>query len=109
MARRRITSERRRWQRLPLTIPVFVRGVDERGNEFLEFSSLLNISRGGALLAIRRYLPRRSQLSLEIPFAPMPRVSLPPHSLRTLRARVVRVTHSEGCQLLGLRFARALA
>ena len=46
-------SERRRWPRLPLAIPVFVRGCDLEGNEFIEFNVMLNESAGGALVAIR--------------------------------------------------------
>src|SRR5438132_9287892 len=40
--------ERRRWARLSLAIPVFVRGINGQGREFLEFCTLLNESAGGA-------------------------------------------------------------
>jgi hypothetical protein len=36
------TKERRHGARLSLAIPVFVRGINGRGTEFLEFSTLLN-------------------------------------------------------------------
>jgi len=101
-------SNRRRWQRLPLAVPVFARGVDERGNEFLEFTTALNISAGGALLASRRYLPRSSRVSLEIPSAPLPGLAVQLHFVRSLRARVVRVTHSDRFHLWGLQFSRPL-
>ncbi len=101
-------SERRKHQRLPLSIPVFVRGVDQDGKEFLEFATALNISAGGILLATRRSLPRSSQLSLEIPVAPLPPSSVSPQSVRSLKARLVRVTHGERCHLLGLKFHRPL-
>ena|SRR5437870_5831567 len=55
--------ERRRWVRLSLAIPVFVRGVNGQGKEFLEFCTLLNESAGGALLAMRKPLRRRSRIS----------------------------------------------
>ena len=34
------TKERRQWARLYLAIPVFVRGINGQGAEFLEFSTL---------------------------------------------------------------------
>ena len=35
-----LTAERRRWPRLPLAIPVFVRSQTESEQEFLEFADL---------------------------------------------------------------------
>ncbi len=101
-------AERRKHQRLPLSIPVFVRGVDQEGKEFLEFATALNISAGGILLATRRSLPRAASLSLEIPVAPLPPTSVSPQSVRSLKARLVRITHGERCHLLGLKFHRPL-
>jgi hypothetical protein len=49
----RAAAERRTWQRLPLAIPVFVRGADRRGNEFFELTMASDIGGGGALVAIR--------------------------------------------------------
>ncbi|MGZ4812626.1 MAG: PilZ domain-containing protein [Terriglobales bacterium] len=100
--------ERRKHQRLPLSIPVFVRGVDQDGKEFLEFATALNISAGGVLLATRRSLPRSTSLALEIPVAPLPPNSISPQSVRSLKAKLVRITHGERCHLLGLKFYRPL-
>src|SRR5712664_2373220 len=61
------TNERRHWARLSLAIPVFVRGINGQGREFLEFSTLLNESAGGVLLAMRKPLRLWSRVSLEIP------------------------------------------
>jgi len=101
-------NERRKFQRLPLSIPVFVRGLDEGGKEFLEFATALNISAGGVLLATRRSIPKSASLALEIPVAPLPADSLSSQSIRSLKARLVRVTHGEKYHLLGLRFTRAI-
>src|SRR4051812_46962928 len=60
-------QERRRWERLPLAIPVFVRGLDPNGRQFVDFATALDISVGGALLAIHRFLPKGSKILLEIP------------------------------------------
>src|SRR5437870_10643355 len=102
------TPERRRWARLSLAIPVFVRGINGQGREFLEFSALLNESAGGALLAIRRPLRRWSRVSLEIPSAPILRNVRLRRTIRMLRARVIRITYVDGWNLCGLQFARPL-
>jgi len=101
-------AERRQWERLPLAIPVFVCGTDDRGKQFREFTTAMNISAGGALLATRRYLPVSSQISLEIPTAPLPRAGIGSDYVQSLQARLVTVTHSEQCYLCGLKFSRPL-
>ncbi len=105
-AGRKPAHELRRWERIPLAIPIFVRGVDQAGNEFLEFTTALNVSSGGALLAIRRDLSRSTRVSLEIPAAPLPRLKAAPRFVRTLEARLLRLASSNGCNLWGLKFAR---
>ena len=101
-------AERRRWVRLSLAIPVFVRGVNGQGREFVEFCTLLNESAGGALLAIRKPLRRWSRVSLEIPLAPALGNVEFRQTVRKLRARVVRIMPINGGNLCGLRFARTL-
>src|SRR6059058_1486722 len=101
--------ERRRWPRLSLAIPVFVRGVNGHGREFLEFCTLLNESAGGALLAIRKPLRRWSRVSLEIPSAPLLKNLKLPRTMRMLRARVIRIAYADGWNLCGLKFVRPLA
>ena len=108
MAARRPSTERRRWQRLPLAIPVFVRGGGDGAKEFLEFANALNISAGGVLLATRRYLPRSSKVQLEIPSAPLPDLGAKPYFVRTLQARVVRLDVAGKYHLWGLQFTRPL-
>src|SRR5579864_669259 len=68
---KRLERDRRKWTRLPLAIPVFVRSRDEKGKEILEFATALNVSAGGALVAVRRSLPLSTQVLLEIPSAPL--------------------------------------
>lgn len=70
MTSQKSASERRRWERLPLAIPVFVRGLDPNGKQFIEFATALDISVGGALLAIQRHLPKGSKIMLELPSTP---------------------------------------
>lgn len=102
-------TERRKWARLPLAIPVFVRSRDSKGKEFLEFATALNVSAGGMLIAIRRVLPPIAQLRLEIPSAPVTALSPLPQAARTLHAKTLRTTSAEGYYLLGIKFSRPLA
>jgi len=98
----------RRWARLQLAIPVFVRSRDENGRDSLEFATAVNISAGGALVVVRRPLPQSAPVSLEIPSAPIgPAIGLPDRS-RLIRAKAVWVAHQEDYHLLGLKFARPL-
>ena len=108
MEQRRQAVERREWVRLPLAIPVFIRSRDQSGKDFLEFATALNISAGGALVAVHRVLRPAAQVSLEIPSAPLAASAPIPKSSRNLRAKVVRVTHGEGYHLLGVKFNHAL-
>ena len=104
----RLSGERRKWTRLPLAIPVFVRSCDANGKEFLEFATALNVSAGGMLVAMRRSLPAIAQLRLEIPSAPVAALALLPQASRTLRAKVLRTAPAGGFYLLGLKFSRPL-
>lgn len=108
MNRQRAGQERRRWPRLPLAIPVFIRSRDEKGKDFLEFATVLNVSASGVLVAVRRSLPLASPVLLEIPSAPLNTAVALPKAARSLRARTVRVTHAEGYHLVGLKFFRPL-
>jgi c-di-GMP-binding flagellar brake protein YcgR len=101
-------TERRKWARLPLAIPVFVRSRDEKGKEFLEFATALNVSAGGMLVAVRRIFPSVRHVQLEIPSAPVAALAQAPHVSRNLRAKAVRTTPEEGYYLLGLKFLRPL-
>ncbi len=101
-------GERRKWPRLPLAIPVFVRSRDDKGKEFLEFATALNVSAGGMLLALRRGLPSSAELLLEIPSAPLTALTSLPKASRNLRAKALRNTQSSGCHLLGVKFGRPL-
>jgi c-di-GMP-binding flagellar brake protein YcgR len=102
-------QERRQWPRLPLAIPIFVRSRDEKGKDFLEFATAMNVSAGGALVAVRRSLPHSTQVSLEIPTAPFLAGKGQSQTSRNMQARAVRVEHADGYQLVGLRFTRPLA
>jgi len=101
-------TERRQWPRLPLAIPVFVRSQSETDKELLEFATALNVSAGGMLVAVRRSIPSSAQVLLEIPSAPLAALATLPRVARNLRARVLRMQHGEGYNLVALKFSRPL-
>jgi hypothetical protein len=103
-----VVAERRQWPRLPLAIPVFVRSRAESDKEFLEFATALNVSAGGMLVAVRRSIPSTAQVLLEIPSAPLAALAALPRVARNLRAKVLRMQHGEGYNLVGLKFSRPL-
>ncbi len=100
--------DRRNWTRLQLAIPVFVRSRDENGKDLLEFATAINIGAGGALVVVRRSMPKSAGVSLEIPSAPLGPAGGLPRSSRAMRAKIVWITHLNGYHLLGLKFARPL-
>ena len=100
-------AERRDWDRLPISIPFFLRGKKYTGEEFLEFATALNLSAGGVLLAAKRYLDPGTQISLEVPIALVNKAQLP-HSVSLLYATVLRCTPDRQYFLLGLQFEEPL-
>jgi hypothetical protein len=102
------TKNGRKWARLQLAIPVFVRTSDESGKETLEFATAINVSAGGALVVVRRSLPKAAMVSLEIPSAPIGPASGLPTASRVIRAKAVWVSHLDDYHLLGLKFSRPL-
>lgn len=109
MKKRGSDKDARRSVRLQLAIPVFVRSRDGAGKDSLEFATALNISAGGALVVVRRSLPKSALISLEIPSVPIGPTNGLPNSSRVLRARAVWVAHLDDYHLLGVRFARPLS
>jgi PilZ domain len=82
-------------------------GKKSNGEEFLEFTTALNISAGGVLLATKRYLEPHTQISLEVPIALLHKAHFP-HSVSLLEATVLRCIPDPRCFLLGLRFEKPL-
>jgi len=102
-------SERRKWARLPLAVPVFVRSQDDQGKESVEFATAVNVSAGGMLVAIKRSLPAITEVRLEIPSAPEASLTPLTTTTRKLLAKALRSTPADGCYLLGLKFTRPLS
>src|SRR5271169_4101153 len=62
--------ERRRERRVPVHLPMLVRGTDRAGELFEERTSSVNLCRGGAAFATRYALDLGSRLEISIPVTP---------------------------------------
>ena len=62
--------ERRRERRVPVHLPIVVRGTDRTGFSFEERTSSENLCRGGAAFATRYPVDLGSQLEIQIPVLP---------------------------------------
>jgi len=103
--------DRRKWSRLPLAIPVFVRNhpADKHGEgDLLEFASAIDVSAGGMLVASRRSRRVASQLLLEIPVSPLSGLVGLPVASRCFRGRVVRRLAADGFYLMAVKFMSPL-
>jgi PilZ domain len=100
-------AERRRSQRIHLQIPMFVRGIDAAGAEFLDLTKTLDISATGALLASPRSLRLDQLLNLTIPAPSSPSATLPSET-PPIQSRVRRQSASGGIYLLGVEFVKPL-
>ena len=65
------TLERRRERRVPVQLPMLVRGTDRAGEWFEERTSSVNLCRGGAAFATRFAVELGSQLEINIPVPPV--------------------------------------
>ncbi len=101
-------AERRRFPRMRLQMPVFVRGVDAAGTEFLELTKTLNISATGAFVASPRRLDAENIVHLTIPAPPPPSTGMVPLETPPIQARIRRQQAAGDVHLVGLEFLKAL-
>ena len=94
--------------RIRLQVPVFVRGTDATGSEFIELTKTLNISAFGACIASQHLLRTNQTVHLSIP-APSPASnSLVPSQTPPILARVLRQDMAGDIRLFGLQFIHPL-
>lgn len=101
-------AERRRSQRLHLQIPIFVRGVDGGGDDFLDLSRTVDISSVGACLAVERSMKLSEMISLTIPAPPPTSSGLASAMARPIQARVRRSYPAGNVHFVGVEFIRPL-
>ena len=100
--------ERRRFPRIRLQVPLFIRGTDRDGLEFLELAKTVDISCHGARLLSHRPLQPNEIVSITVP-APLPRSSefgecgTPPFP-----ARVRRLEFNEDVGMAAVEFLKPL-
>ncbi len=108
MGQRVETSSTRRSPRIRLQVPVFVRGTDASGAEFIELTKTLNISATGACIASAHILRPDQTVHLTIP-APTPTSSsLIPNETPPIVAKVLRQEMVGEMRLFGLEFLHPL-
>ena len=104
------TLERRRERRVPVNLPMLVRGTDRSGKNFEERTSSVNLCRGGAAFATTYALELGGRLEINIPVVP---TASEPDAEFSTQGRIVHVapgrTESElvvGVEFTGPRFHR---
>jgi hypothetical protein len=101
-------ADRRRSPRILLQVPLFIRGTNADGIEFLELAKTLDIGCHGARLLSQRALQPNEIIYLTVP-APLPRSSVfgecgtPPIS-----ARVRRLECNEDVEIAAVEFLKPL-
>ena len=101
-------SSTRRSPRIRLQVPVFVRGIDTSGAEFIELTKTLNISATGACITSAHIIRPDQVVHLTIP-APSPASSsLIPSETPPIAAKVLRQDAVGETRLFGLEFLRAI-
>ena len=101
-------TERRKFQRLRVQVPLFIRGKDHHGAEFLELAKTLDISGQGARLISPHSLRHDEIISLTIP-APLPRsAEFGESGTPPIQARVRRLKCSGDMELAAVEFLKPL-
>lgn len=103
-----IYDERRRFQRIRLQIPLFVRGRDAHGEQFLELAKTLDISALGAFITCPRALVINDVITLTIPAPSITSSALVPAGMPPIQARVKRQQEAGDVHLVGLEFLKPI-
>lgn len=101
-------DERRRFQRIHLQVPLFIRGRDAHGEQFLELAKTLNISGLGAFLTCPRALAINEVITLTIPAPSIVVSALVPSGMPPIQARVKRQQEAGDVHLVGVEFLKPI-
>jgi len=102
------SHERRRSTRLRLQIPIFVRGLDQAGTEFMELTKTVDISATGALVLSRRPFRPDQLLRITIPVSSEQVSGLVPAETPPIQLRVLRSVPAGNTHLIGIEFLTPL-
>jgi hypothetical protein len=103
-----LDEERRRAQRIHLQVPLFIRGSDAQGEQFMELAKTLDISALGAFLASPRALPVNGFVTLTIPAPSITSSGLVPAGMAPIQARVKRQQEAGDVHLVGVEFLKPI-
>lgn len=101
-------TERRRFHRIRLQIPLFIRGTDASGNDFLELAKTLDISCSGARIVSPRPLQYQEILHLTVPAPLPPSPKSAECGTGPISARVSRIDRSDEMEVASVEFLRLL-
>lgn len=105
----RVEENRRKWERIPIVIPLFVSGTDSEGERFSDLTSAQNIGAGGVLFASHRSLAPTAKLTIQVPFAPwLSKLAAAARNSRMHKGRVVRVLATKTFNYYAFQFDRPL-
>ena len=100
-------QELRKRPRLPLSFPLFARGVDANGKQFKELLTALNVSACGMLvLTSYKFFPAR-HLQIDLPVGVVGQEAR--SKSREINAEVVRTEQLVRSKLVGIKFSRPIA
>lgn len=105
---RTLFEERRRFQRIHLQVPLFVRGKDSQGQQFLELAKALDISALGALITCPKALGIGDYVTLTVPAPSITSSALVPAGMPPIQARVRRQQEAGDIYLVGVEFLKPL-
>ncbi|HLV93599.1 MAG TPA: PilZ domain-containing protein [Candidatus Acidoferrales bacterium] len=101
-------DERRRFQRIRLQVPLFVRGRDVHGEQFLELAKTLDISALGAFITCPRAVHIDEVITLTIPAPSITSSALVPSGMPPMLARVKRQQEAGDVHLIGVEFVKPI-
>jgi hypothetical protein len=101
-------EERRRFQRIHLQVPMFIRGKDAHSEQFLELTKTLDISGLGAFITSPRSLSVNEIITLTIPAPSITSSGLIPAGMAPIQARVKRQQQAGDVYLIGVEFLKPI-
>lgn len=102
-------QERRRFQRILLQVPLFIRGRDAQGDQFMELAKTLDVSGLGAFITSPRLLNVGDVVTLTIPAPSITSSALVPAGMPPIQARVKREHEAGDVFLVGVEFLKPIA
>jgi len=103
-----VYDDHRRYQRIHLQVPLFVRGRDAHKDQFMELAKTLNISAIGALITSPRRLAINDFVTLTIPAPSITTSPLVPAGMPPIQARVKRQQEVGDVYLVGVEFLKPI-